>query len=285
MKLLPAALLFLYLALPAFADPDVQAFAGDLKEVRSTGADSSLQLQLHLVSSALAGAASVKVTITKCFDDTGRDLIDPDKTRPVYETIQPSMKNDQPVSVTLLDSARAAKSIKDLEGQADFIEPGLDPSGAVKIPHYRQFTGAPLDLPALRSAGIVMTILTADQYAAVQQKAQSAPNPRAFFSKAFAPGFNPAPGATDADFVFQYQDPNHALGGIEFRNKAGAKIALPDPSTSTSYVFSGQQATETVTEIYAGAARLPKAAQLYLVLNTAQGTKSASFTVTNIPLP
>jgi hypothetical protein len=109
-SLLVLCLLSLSVSLPA---QDVQTRLGDVKDSRTTGRFfAGLEIELKLTGDVLEDAKSMRVTVQTAADDTGRNLIDPEKTREDFDTIG-SFGPKNTMTLKLKNPARKAVTVKD----------------------------------------------------------------------------------------------------------------------------------------------------------------------------
>ena len=160
-----SAILF---AQPALAI-DVQL--GDIKDSRATGQFfNGMEVELKLVGDEMADAKAIRTKLAVAVDSTGRELLDPNKIEKDFQALDRfGGMSDNKVTLKLNNPARKAESMKELKGTIELFVPKNDPQATISLKGFKSISGKPIDAPALKAAGIELTLLTAAQ-AAGQQK-------------------------------------------------------------------------------------------------------------------
>src|SRR4051812_40103635 len=113
-----------------FAQDNVQVALGDVKDTRTTGTFfAGLEIQLKVIGDALEDASSVRAVVKSCTDDTGRDLIDPEKNERDFTKVHSGTNTTLPLK--LKNPARKSVSIPQLSGELELFVPKKDPAASI----------------------------------------------------------------------------------------------------------------------------------------------------------
>lgn len=271
------------LAISADAPP-VQTVLGDVKDSRTTGKHfAGLEVEIKLIGDGLDGAKSMRAVVKSAVDDTGRDLVDPEKTQRDFEKANQSGGQHLEATLKLKNPSRKASMIKELTGEVQLFVPKNDQEATVKVDTFQKTAGTPISSPTLKSAGIEVTFWTKEQFDAMKEKKKEEAKKESqdklgqglaqafgdFFDGFMKVGFN--------DVALRIKDPNLRLAGVEFQDTAGKK--LDDRGRSSM----GGKEEQTV--MYHFASRPPEATQLMIYVLTPKATIKAPFALANIVLP
>ena len=254
---------------------------GEVKDSRTTGSFfAGLEVELKLVGDDLDQYKALRISLDRAVDDTGRDLLDPEKASKDFEELGSSGSQQSSMPIKLKNPARKATVVSQLNGKLEFFDPKKDPASTVKVPNIFALNGKVLESPALKQAGIVMTMINHKTY-----EAQKAEKKKAEIAAAKAQGASPevlaemsapsedwfAPGENAV--VAELTDPNHKV--VSFRVLKADGTELHRQSTMTS----GNTMTIEFDQ------NVPDDATLELSLLTPQSTQVVALQLANIPLP
>jgi hypothetical protein len=160
--------------------PTLKASVSQVNDRRTTSFFSQLSIRLELEGIAASEVSAAKVKITKAVDDTGRDLTDPEKEEPQFQTMMGPMSlgedADRPamLEVTLKNPDRDALTVKEVTGEVSFYMPGKDPNAVADFPKFKSLAGKPITHRALKANGVEISVLSEAQLEADKKKAMEA---------------------------------------------------------------------------------------------------------------
>ena len=164
--------IFASLICNATASAQVRVLEGSVAESRRNDAFSSgLQVGLKVVGDALKDARGIRVTVEKAIDETGKNLLEEKKAEKDFKEINLQGENNTKLSLELKASERKASVIKEISGYLDIFLPTKDPKAFITVPNVMKGAGKPVINPALKAAGLEVTIWTREQYE-VRKKAE-----------------------------------------------------------------------------------------------------------------
>ncbi len=259
------------------------------------GSQSRCNIMLKFTGEALATKQAIfKVRVTKAMDDTGSDLVLPGEPDPGgsgtsggftlsavrgWHELRP-MKTRY-ASLQLAGSSRSARTITELEGEAELFGPTLENGGVVVIEDFRRQPGKPLQNAMLRKCGVTLTCLTKETYEAakIADRAGTAASQRMAL-----------PSADQADSLFP-----GILGEPNAQARNYVVLKLDDPQrrvTSFAFVEQGKQVLP-VTQKRSGkdlmgfyfGAPAPENLALFVYVAVPEALEKAAFRVRNISLP
>jgi hypothetical protein len=156
----------------ATASAQVRVLEGSVAESRRNDAFSSaLQVELKVVGDALKDARGIRVTVEKAIDETGKNLLEEKKAEKDFKEINLLGDNNTKLSLDLKASERKASVIKEISGYLDIFLPAKDPKAVITVPNVMKGAGKPVINPALKAAGLEVTVWTREQYE-VRKKAE-----------------------------------------------------------------------------------------------------------------
>lgn len=215
--------------------PTLKATVSQVNDRRTTAFFSQLSIRLELEGIAASEVSAAKVKITKAVDDTGRDLTDPEKEEPQFQTMMGpmSLKEDAErpamLEVTLKNPDRNAITVKEVTGEVEFYMPGKDPDAVANFPKFQTMTGKALTHRALKANGVEISILGEAQLEADKKKAAEAKRKEAkaegadedtiayMVSSVEEYFLKPEPG----EFVLRIKDPNKRIHELQFVSPSG----------------------------------------------------------------
>lgn len=250
---------------------------GEIKDSRTTGEFfAGLDLELKLVGDDLADVKGIRTTITSAVDETGRDLVDPQKLKSDFEEFNTGSWQKNSVTLSLKNPARKAAVIKELNGELQFFVPKKDPSSTVKVVKIKAHTGKPIPSNVLKTAGIEFTVMNKADWEKHQQKEKEAAKTEALkqgITDMFEGMFGSFLDVGEHDLVYMIKDPNKKLVNYEVVDAAGQRIDNNGSmSTGDTKVVNYSQA-------------LPDDASLMLYVMTPGSIQTAKLAFNSIALP
>lgn len=265
------------LQLPVNAD-DLHVRVGSVIDMRNSAGIGNLRIELRLLGDSALQARAARASVTAAEDDTGAEL-DPAEGVPSNGFTQfgssiagglsngfyNSFDQRRVVSVSLVNPARAAKSLQSVTGKIEVFIPDNDPDSAIIVPGILAKLGVAVVSPAL-----------------VQVGATAIPYDKAGFEKARADGdieWNIARGdaVRQGDLILALTDPHHRVMLAEFQTLDGEPLQTMGRTSSTS---SGGLITA-----YHFAGKVPADIRFACYVLTPKSVVTLPFKLTNIPLP
>jgi hypothetical protein len=255
---------------------------GDIQDSRTTGQFfAGLKIDMDLVGDDVADAKRLRVQPLSAVDDTGRDLIDPEKLNNIdYEEVEKGSGSSHRVSLEFKNPARKATTIKELKGRIELFVPKNDPSAIAIFDNLKNAYGRPLDSEVLKQNGIEFIAVdkaaySADQkkqtdQAAAKAKAEGASDEQIKMMTELAADFD---SVDENSLVLRVKDPNHKLIGFELRRANGEKIHLS--STMTTQDHKTVSFDDPV----------PADGRLVLYVGTAKAVVAKDFSFNDVALP
>lgn len=268
----------------------VRVLPGDIKDNRTTaGFFAGLEIELKVLGDILADAKAIRLSVASAADETGRDIFSEKESRTEFKELDESEQNAARLSIKLKNPARQAMTVREISGEVEVFVPRRDPSSTVTVNNVQKTTGSPIVSPALKSAGIEVTLWTKQQYEARRKaeeekvKAQKAKTP-ADAGEAIGEALTKIFGGLMRSFeelgehsvAIQIKDPQSKLVGIEFQDARGSRIGGGRMS------FGG---AEDQTRIYDFNEKLPDTARVRFYVLTAKAVVKAPFKLRDVPLP
>ena len=164
----------LVLATAVNAQQKIDVTVKQVNDRRSAGFFAQLNINLEMPKIQSADVAAARVFVSSATDETGRDLLDPERGEPAFETNLHTMRNmpamPATVSLTLKNPERKAMKVKEVRGEIELYMPGKDPNSVAEIAKFVTQAGKPLSHKALKANGVEITFLTDAQVAAEKKK-------------------------------------------------------------------------------------------------------------------
>jgi len=260
----------------------------------SRGGNGYCRLSLSFSGSLLTNYCAVlRMKPLTAFDDTGADLC-PTNTLPVggwqildhagYTPVRslygvtrmPSTSG----SLTLRATTRAARTIKELEGELELYSPTLQNGGIIVVEDFRKHPGVVIPSPALRGAGIQVTYHTKESFETTREHSRKDPKEilvtqhQEEESQLF-PGILGDPENSPRNYVvLKATDPDKRLAGFGFCSPEGRFVPVASH--------------RSVNDLHAYkfiAPALPAQLSLYVYVTTPSAMVKVPFRVEDIPLP
>ncbi len=240
---IPALLLSLLLAAtgarPAAA-ADLQVQVGEVTDTRSLGSSSAgLAIDVRISGADLAGAEAFRTTLERASDDTGRSLLPPKGPPQEFTTLEAGTPPQARLTLKLASPARQATTVRSVAGVLELYVPARDPGSVITV---AQVAGRPrieVASPALRAAGIRLTVVTKDEFDRQAKELEGRalpplPEPLAGMEamveelgKAFLSMLSGLAAESKGQLILRVQDPRADLVRVEARD-------APDPAPLAS---------------------------------------------------
>lgn len=273
---------------------------GEIKDSRTTGQFfAGMEVELKIVGDALADAKGMRISVDAAVDDTGRNLIGGKTESGEFKEVDLSGKTAATAKVELKNPVRQATAIRELSGTVELFTPRRDQESTATVNRIRKNLGIPISTPALKAAGIEVTIWNKDQFdarkkaeedrlkkeMAASRKKEGEGQSEEDLGQSLASGLQKMFGSLFSGFAqmeenslaFQIVDPQSRLVGIEFEDERGKPIGNNGRMT----MGGGKEKTT----IYEFRERLPETARVTLLILTPKATTKLSFKLTDVPLP
>lgn len=277
----------------------VRVLEGSVAESRRNDAFSSgLQVELKVVGDALKDARGIRVTVEKAIDETGKNLFEEKKAEKDFKEINLQGENNTKLSLELKASERKAAVIKELSGYLEIFLPTKDPKAVITVPNVMKGAGKPLANPALKAAGLEVTVWTREQFE-VRKKAEeerirkeqeekrkkSGAEPMeelgelmvAGLGKIFGGMFGGFDELSDTSVVLTIKDPNGKLLDIAFEDAKGKALKTGRSSSSGSQ--------EGRTSVFDLDEKLTDTARIKFAVLTPASVSKVPFKLVNVALP
>lgn len=296
MKIHRALILLVLLTTGSIAQ--VRVMPAEVRETRRTdGFFNKLEIELKLIGDAMNEAKGIRVILDKAVDDTGRDLLNPEKKSDEFDDISSSFGNREKIDIEMKNASRQAATVQEISGRIELFIPKRDPKSSLMFPGVLRATGKPLTSADLKAAGITITIWTKEQYE-VRRKAEEARIKKEMEERKKKAAENPGDPADEMieglmkifgglfsaltemgenAVALQLSDKQGKLISIEFEDAAGKPISRQGRSTMGS--------KDDQTQILEFENKLPADARMRVYLLTPRSVVSTPFKLTNIPLP
>lgn len=254
---------------------------GDITDSRTTGNFfARLEVELKLTGDEMADVKGIRTRITKATDDTGRDIINPEKASTDFEPYGENSFGGGGMKLEFKNPARKAAAIQTVAGEIDLYIPKNDPAASVKIDNFLTQAGKPITNPGLKAAKIDLVVMDKAAYEADQKKkaeeakakakAEGMPaDMLANFENMFG-GFG---GFDENSLAFKISDPEQRIVSMEVFDAAGQKIDNNGSMTSS----------DTKTLYYSQ--KVPANASLVINVATAKAITKVPLQLANVALP
>lgn len=273
----------------------VRVMPGDVKDTRRTdGFFNKLEVELKVLGDVLAQAKGIRYTVEKAVDETGKNLINEEKTKSEFQEISDS--ESVKIELELKNPSRQAMTVKEISGSLEIYVPQRDANSSVTVPSFLKQTGKLITNPALKTAGLEVTIWTKEQFEAnkkaeeeklkkaIEEKRKKGEKQEADFGEALAEGLAKMFGGMFGAFgqmgehsvALQVNDPNARLISIEFETAQGKSIERNGRMT---------MGDQPKTMIYEFGEKLPATARLKVYLITPRSLIKVPFKLSDVPLP
>lgn len=261
---------------------DLRVLVERVTDNRSTeGGFNKCELSLNFLGDEVAESAGIaRIALARAVDDTGRNLLQPDKAEfsSFEKKSQGALSLDR--AVEILNPSRNARTVSRIEGTVDLYQPSKDKDAIVHVPGFMEQPGTPLATDVLGKYGIELTYMTKEAMEQMEkQKAESGLEAAGqkmgeAFGELFAGMFGGLIGEAGHQMIFSIRDPQKRI--IEMKFMADGKDISTRWSSNagkegiSQYGFEQMPATDT---------------ELVLFLGTPKSIRQLPFVVENVPLP
>lgn len=269
----------------------VRVLPTEIKDERANASSfAGLEIELKVFGELLSDAKAIRLKVDTAVDETGKNIIKDDQSQPEFNELSESDQNVAKVSLKLKNPARQAMTIREIAGSFEFFVPSKDPASSIAITNIPKVIGLPVTSPALKAAGIEITLWNKAQFDArkkieedklkkAQTKAKQAKTEdevtRAL-AEVFGSLFASLGNMDEDDVALQVKDPQSKIVAIEFQDANGNPI-------SSGRMSMGNSAEQT--RVYDFREKLSADASLKIYVMTAKSVVKAPFKISNIPLP
>ncbi len=244
---------------------------GEIKDSRTTGSDfdSYLKLDLQLVGDEidLDNIKGVKTTIEKAVDDTGKNLINTEKTSSKFKALNKFTRVKNSTTLELKNPRRKAVTIASLSGTVEVFAPENDPESIVVVKNLSQHYGKSLPSEKLKNLGVNLVVSDPKSQAATKEKNKAA------LTGGMGSLFTNFMTLKPNQLLFEIEDPKGSVVSYEIQDSNGVKLETAGSMSS------------------GGSKRLnfrknpPKDIQLVVFVKTPKAIKKADFNLKEIRLP
>lgn len=147
---------------------------------RTSSHFSQLDLSLELSGITAGDVSAARVVVKKAVDDTGLDLLDPERGEPRFEATSHGYYSEEAstepatVDVVLKNPSRDAVVIREVSGEIELYMPTKDPAATAAIPKFQSSAGKPIASKELKASGVEIVVMGAAQLEAEKQKGAKA---------------------------------------------------------------------------------------------------------------
>lgn len=254
----------------------IQPQVGDISDNRTTGQFfRGMEIELKLVGDDLSDIAGIRTKITSAVDETGKSIVDNEKSSEEFEQLGKFGSNNS-VKIKLSNPARKASTVKQLAGTLELYMPNKDPESTIALPLAQG--GKPATAPALVSNGIELTVMTKAQYDAKRKQEEEEAKKKALaqgMPESMLEAFGGMFGGSDNEnsIYINLKDPKSKIIGFKLIDEAGKEIdgngSMSSGDTRTLY-FSN---------------KIPEKAALQVQVATNKAVSSVPFDFQNVALP
>jgi len=239
----PALLLTLLLAAtaadptPAPAAADLQVQVSDVTDTRSLSSSSAgLAIDLRVSGADLAGAQAFRTTLERASDDTGRSLLPAKGPPQEFTTLDAGNPPQARLTLKLASPARKATTVSSVAGGIELYVPARDPGSVITVAQVAVRPRIEVASPALRAAGIRLTVVAKDEFDRQAKELQGLslpplPEPLAGMEamveelgKAFLSMLSGLAAESKGQLILRVQDPRANLVRVEVLDAAGKVI-------------------------------------------------------------
>lgn len=274
-------IVFTVLVLASSGLAQISVKPGDMKDSRTTGSFfAGFEIELSVTGASLTGAKAMRVLLTAAADETGRNIIKESQTD--FEEINED-ETEASVTIKMKNPSRSAMTIKEITGSVEIFVPAKDPASIVTVTNISKSIGVPVSAPALKAAGIEVTIWNKEQYEA-RKKAAEEEKKKSKGESGIGEGLmgmfsslmDSFGNMDENSIAFQIKDPQLKIVRIELQNAEGEVIG----SGGMTIGDAKQQ-----TRILDLQEKLPPNARVKIYILTAKSMIKSSFRLEKITLP
>jgi hypothetical protein len=250
---------------------------GDVSDQRTTGQFfAELGVEIKLLGDDAADVKSLHVDVSKAVDDTGRNLINPERIERGYQEL--NQYSGSKIKLVLKNPARKATTFN-LSGNLTAVVPSKDPASKVLIKNVFSTPGNAFKNPTLAAAKISFSVMTkADVDKAAEEekkkaekanKQQGAGGVAQMLEAAFGGGNF----LGENDLQYKVVDPENKLVSFRLLKSDGEEFK------HSSYMSSGETRTYSYYEA------VPKDITLEIIIATEKSLQKVPFNFSNVFLP
>lgn len=220
------------LSTAASAQQKLDVAVKQVNDRRANGFFSELTIYMSLPKVRANEVAASRVTITSAVDETGRDLVDPERKagfEPQRTGGQAEPATPASVSVALKNPDRKATKVKEVRGEIELFMPAKDPNSVAEIAKFTTFSGKALSHKALKANGVDIALVSPAQVEAEKKKRAEAKKKEyaemgfegedlANMLKSFVESLL---GAEENDLYVRVKDPSNRIQEIEYVDSKG----------------------------------------------------------------
>jgi hypothetical protein len=220
------------LSTAASAQQKLDVVVKQVHDRRANGFFSELTISMTLPKVRANEVAASRVTITSAVDETGRDLLDPERKagfEPQRTGGQAEPATPASVSVALKNPDRKATKVKEVRGEIELFMPAKDPNSIAEIAKFTTFSGKALSHKALKANGVDIALVSPAQVEAEKKKRADAKKKEyaemgfegedlANMLKSFVESLL---GAEENDLYVRVKDPGNRIQEIEYVDSKG----------------------------------------------------------------
>ncbi|MEW6001156.1 MAG: hypothetical protein AB1638_00675 [Nitrospirota bacterium] len=261
---------------------DMRVSVSEVKDTRTTGQFSQMELKLKVMGDIISDAKGVKLKITKALDDTDRNLLKEEGDKTDFTLPDEHNIGQAEVEAKLKNPARRAAVIKELLGEITVFVPKTDPNATANINNFMNAAGKPLNNAALKAAQVEIAVLTKSQYNEIKEKKKQEVKEKEGslveeFGEAIVQALSSLFGGMmeigENSVILSIKDTESKVAAIEFMDKSGKRI------TSNSTMRMGD------IWVFDFEKPMPQDAQLAIFIITPKSVIKSPFKLTDIALP
>lgn len=164
---------------PAGPTP-VETTLKQIADRRTTSFFSQLDLNIELSGITAGDVSAARVVVMKAVDDTGLDLIDPERGEAKFESTSrgffsdDSAKEPATIDLVLKNPSRDAVLLKEVSGEIELYMPKKDPAATATIPKFQATAGKPFASKELKASGVEIVVMGPAQLEAEKAKGAKA---------------------------------------------------------------------------------------------------------------
>lgn len=279
------------IALSPASSAQVRVLPTEIKDDRAPSSSfAGLEIELKVFGDILSDAKAIRLSINTAVDETGKSIVKDDESPTTFNELSESDQNVAKVALKLKNPARQAMTIKEITGSFEFFVPSKDPASSVTVTNIPNLAGSPLNSPALKAAGIEVTLWSKAQFDAkkkieeeklkkAQAKAKQAKTENevaAALIEVFGSLFSSLSNMDEEDVALQIKDPQSKIVAIEFQDSNGNSISSGRMSMG---------GPKEQTRVYDFREKLSVDARMKIYMLTAKSVIKAPFRLDNVPLP
>jgi hypothetical protein len=227
---------------------ELRVSAGTVEDTRPTDPRfGGMSIELKLTGDGVADVKALRVKVKSAKDDKGTVLFKPDPEKKPKDFEEFSVDRQPKPKLSLLSPARGASTV-DVAGEVELFIPKRDPGTEQKVEKFLTKIDKPIANPALKSAKVEVTPLSADEYK--KRNAKNKPTKEQVVAEGKKHGasdkeieeawklmeaLSAIGGGDEPDeksVVFEVKDPDGRMLGIDLVDKEGKVVSAVMRSSS-----------------------------------------------------